>query len=420
MSLDLAANRAIISVRKDVNSTNRPGMRVRRVQVGGRLIQIGSRAGLQFDPAGTLAAGSILELARTIGDDTLFPPYDFTQIPEKAGFLSINGLSLGELEVMIIPGQTIDGGVSENPIINSQLFSDTEDRVSAWLIVRGNLTLRDAILQPIKRKLFTVIYVTGNLIMTQVATGSRISMSQRGANTGPPSGIPLVNSAEIRVGPDTLILATGASGASGSTEGEAAEGDDGSTSRTGLQSGGGGGGFNDYDDAGAAVMGDGAAGSPFSGGSGGGGSRLPGMYPVATGSGVELGGQGGLGVNGAGVESTLPSGAGNPNGNVTGNPESNGTGGTLIIIVEGSINTNDGSSKLFTANGAPGVTSGDGNTGEYAPIIPFGGGSGGGIVIVAAGNGFPPDVVEASGGRTPSNAKNAGNGAAVACALSVL
>lgn len=413
MSLNLGpTNIARISVRKDVNSTNRPGMQVRKLLVG-TPIQIASKPGLQFNSAGTIAAQSILSLARSIVND-VYPPYNFTETPQDAGSLEINGSSVGLLDIMLIPGQTIDPSI---PTANSQLFSEREDVASAWIIVKGNLTLEDSLIQPSKRKLFTVVYVTGNLTINGT---SAISMTQRGANhsgTGNSGGA--TTPQLINLGPNTRIAAEGAAGAAlNDVPDTAATGSNGSTLQTGLQSGGGGGGWNDTPEFnyGAATMGTGAAGTCFSGGSGGGGSANPADNAIS-GDALPDGGQGGLGIDRSGADRN-PAGAGNPNGSGEEGryTDNDGTGGTLIVIVEGTISTNNSGSALFTAQGTRGVWF-DSGVNYITP--PFGGSSGGGIVVVAAQNGssFITNVTAAGGGN-PLAGANAGNGAAVAYNLS--
>jgi hypothetical protein len=411
MSLNLGPrNIARISVRKDVNSTNRPGMQVRKLLLGNP-IQIASKPGYQFNPAGTLSATSILSLARSLVND-VYPPVNFTETPQAAGTLELGGLSLGLLDIMVIPGQTIDPSISD---ANSQLFSQREDVASAWILVKGNLTLQDSVIQPSKRKLFTVVYVTGNLTINGT---SQISMTQRGANhsgTGTSGGA--TTPELINVGPNTRIAAEGAAGAPSNDEPETAlQGSSGATDQTGLQSGGGGGGWNDTDlpSYGPATMGRGAAGTCFSGGSGGGGSANPADY-TSTGSAETNGGAGGLGIDGAGADRN-PAGAGNPNGSGDKYNDNDGTGGTLIVIVEGTISTNNSGASLFRARGTGGVSF---VSGVNYPTPPFGGGSGGGIVVVAAQNGssFTTNV-SATGGTDSLAGANAGNGAAVAYNLS--
>jgi hypothetical protein len=181
--------------------------------------------------------------------------------------------------------------------------------------------------------------------------------------------------------------------------------------------GGGGGG-------GGPGVGAGSAGTCFSGGSGSGGTYFAIGASTFT---NDAGGRGGAGSEGAivGVTPATPqscAGAGNPNGNT--NPslpddaQFNGTGGVLIVFVEGTITTSGASVKHFRANGTYGrqmIEQGQAGTG----ILPFGGGTGGGIVIVV--NNDPTSITDnmealggivVSGGPSPS-LQSGGNGATV-------
>jgi hypothetical protein len=178
--------------------------------------------------------------------------------------------------------------------------------------------------------------------------------------------------------------------------------------------GGGGGG---------AGVGAGSAGTCFSGGSGSGGT----YYALSTTFTNDAGTRGGAGSEGAivGVTPTPPqsvAGAGNPNGNtdpsIADDPQYNGTGGVLIVFVEGTISTAGASVKHFKANGTYGrqmIQQGQAGTG----IFPFGGGTGGGIVIVV--NNDPTSIsnnMEALGGIVAANGpspnfQSGGNGATV-------
>jgi hypothetical protein len=185
--------------------------------------------------------------------------------------------------------------------------------------------------------------------------------------------------------------------------------------------GGGGGGGGTI----SPGVGSGSAGTCFSGGSGSGGS----FKPLNTSAIADAGIRGGIGTQGV-INGVVPtpwygvSGAGNPS-DITGlsiPPEEQalheGTGGVLIIFVEGNINLfGDPTTKFFTANGAPGYQAA--TEGNYPGIYPFGGGSGGGIVILVNKNATSLTAnVEAKGGivrqNGPSvNFRSGGDGAAV-------
>ena len=184
-------------------------------------------------------------------------------------------------------------------------------------------------------------------------------------------------------------------------------------------SGGGGGG------GGANGIGTGSAGTCFSGGSGSGGTYYPVQATTSTANAGTRGGAGSdsalLGVLPAGTQSAA--GAGNPNGSALYGPNNlyDGTGGVLIVFVEGTITTvGGGSTPHFTANGTQGRQMTQGGMGPTPSIYPFGGGTGGGIVIlVNNGAGSLSGNLQALGGIIANNGPSAnfqsgGNGSAVA------
>ena len=176
-------------------------------------------------------------------------------------------------------------------------------------------------------------------------------------------------------------------------------------------------------------IGSGSRGTCFSGGAGSGGTY--GVFQPENSGTDNAGTDGGFGTDGVsyGESSADLGGAGNPGG-AFGN---NGTGGVLIIFVEGTITReveegeDPSTIKYFTANGVIGGQVPEYS--EYDPYCkPFGGGTGGGIVIVVnndAANFL--DNVQAAGGIIrddgPAGAPNfqsGGNGAAVAYTFSEL
>ena len=176
-------------------------------------------------------------------------------------------------------------------------------------------------------------------------------------------------------------------------------------------------------------IGTGSAGTCFSGGSGSGGT----FYPAVNSETAPAQGRGGAGSEsillGAVPPGDSAAGAGNPNGNTNPSipdlPEFNGTGGVLIVFVEGTITTAGSTEKHFRANGVQGrqmTVQGSAGTGIY----PFGGGTGGGIVILVNGGATGlTDNVEAVGGIVTANGPTAsyrsgGTGSAVAYSFSEL
>lgn len=190
------------------------------------------------------------------------------------------------------------------------------------------------------------------------------------------------------------IPATGGAGGAGSTQiGNAAP------AGTSGQSGGGGGGGG-Y----VGVSQGGAAGTAFSGGAGAGG--ISGTTGTSASAGTANGGAGGVG-EAAVYAGNVGGGAGNPGGlgakfgASTAPPQaSSGTGGTIIVIVKGTLS---GSGSVASIGSTGGGTSGS-TTG--------GGGSGGGSITILAGGNTGLTTMSAAGGAggTCSNTRIGGAG----------
>lgn len=318
-----------------------------------------------------------------------------TSSPQAGGTLTINSANLGSYDYSIRKGsQTISSFTA------SDWFTLTEDTRSAWIVVDGNLTINSGqTVSPPVRKLFTVVYVRGNLVLN----GS-INMSQKGSNhsgTGNSGGattaaaIRIINGTYSGVANPQVPSAGGAGGAGGFSSGADA-GDPGSAgSAGGTGGGGGGGGANN------GTGGNGAAGTAFSAGGGGGGAN-----DGTGGNAVANGGRGGNAQTGFNPSSC--GGAGNPGGTTNcqegycastapSTPE-DGTGGVLIVFCTGSVS---GSGSLV-ANGSRG--GGGGNT-------VCGGGSGGGSITLLYGSGTPPTVTANGGDGNNGTAGNPDGGA---------
>jgi hypothetical protein len=328
------------------------------------------------------------------------------KIIPTGGTFTLNGNSCGNYEFNILPGGTT---LSQTTV--ATLFSSTQDSVSSWIVCRGNLTIADnTYLIPTNntsyttpstatyqnpsdpnalRKLFMVVYVTGNLIFGGSAGG--ISMSGCGANTDTTGAnitsvaIPIATG--VKNGGSSynpVIQATGAAGgAAYSSGGGGNNGSSASASVSSLSTGGGSSGRQ----ATGGTSGAGGAGSCFSGGAGGGGMAAGGTASA----GSSRGGAGGSTPDGAG-------GSGNPGGTGTDVSSNYGTGGILIIICEGSIS---GNSKIY-ANGVSGY-------GATAA----GGSSGGGVaVVIQSASGGSYSAFYAYGGNGIYGV-NGGNGSAV-------
>jgi hypothetical protein len=337
---------------------------------------------------GDQTVGSIYELAELMGNSIT------TQTPTSGGTLTVNSVSLSSYDYTIKQGnQTISS------FSTSDWFTSTEDTRSAFIAVNGNLIINSGqTVIPSVRKLFTCIYVSGDLTVN----GS-ISMTARGANhsgTGNSGGATTKAAMRIITGTyggvsNPQVPADG--GAGGANNYNAA-----GTAGTAGGTGGGGQGANDIITGGA-----GSAGTSFTGGGGGGGARV---YPVGGtqvgGIAVSNGGKGGA----AGPNSWNSSGgSGNPGGDTcipvnsfsgglycyAGNP---GTGGVLLIIVNGNL----AGSGSIVANGV----------GSPAVEQRSGGGSGGGSITILAGSDSSSITPTASGGVGGGAGASGGSGGA--------
>jgi hypothetical protein len=176
-------------------------------------------------------------------------------------------------------------------------------------------------------------------------------------------------------------------------------------------------------------IGRGTAGTCFSGGAGSGGTRGGGITSGTDNAGID----GGFGTVGNDYidpnQNRNLAGAGNPAGTRDGTAD--GTGGVLILFVEGTI-TKEGvtpsTTKYFTANGIQGKQSDTFSTNDGL-CKPFGGGTGGGIVIVVNNDTASlANNIQAAGGiiktdgpnTARTNFQSGGNGAAVAYTFSEL
>ncbi len=344
----------------------------------GRAVPVPTQGGVP-PASGTSILSTARDLSTTFSGQTI--------APTSGGALTINSQSVGNYEYTVKNGdQTISSFTA------SDWFTTTQDTVSSWIIVNGNLTINSGqTLIPSVRKLFTVVYVSGNLVVN----GS-MSMSGRGANhsgTGNSGGA--TTAVAIRIGTGTFSAVTNPQiPATGGAGGNGVSGINGTNNGIAGSNGGSGGGGAGYRFQGTAVSGSGSAGTCFTGGTGGGAA-----YNAGTGgNGGANGGAGGQGV--PTNSNIITGGTGNPGGNDgTTQAGGTGTGGTLIVIVAGSL-TGTGS---IVANGVNSNRIGGG-----AP----GGASGGGSVNVLFGtNPSGPSTLAANGGSGLSGG-NGGNGTA--------
>ena len=274
------------------------------------------------------------------------------------GNLTINSVDYTQYDYNILPGETISGGYT-----TAKYWTPSHDR-AALLAFKGDLTINTTF-QPNYRKIFTCIYVKGNLNIN-----ASVNMNAaRGGNqhnkgfgqTNPGTAMPVTGS---------YSLATNAAGGGGNP------GSAGGALRTpggrGMFSGGGGGhrsGNGQYGGYNAQSYGGQGAGGGWGGGVFGGGAG-----------------------NGGGQR-------GNPGSCSAGSVGGNGVGGTLIIFVEGTVSTSGGT--LSAIGGAGGYANGNG--GSCVPAC-GGGGSGGGNVLVFYNNGTLPSInVNGGGGGAATN-----------------
>lgn len=304
--------------------------------------------------------------------------------PTAGGTLTVNSVSLGSYDYAIRNAETVT-------FSESNYFTSTEDTRSAFVVWNGNCTISaGTVFKPVKRKLFTVLFIKGNLTLN-----GEISMSQRGANhsgTGNSGGSTTAGN---------VLIYSGTHGGVTNPQIPSAGGAGGSDAvGTAGTSGGTGGGGSGNNGEGVGTYGRaGVAGTAFTGGSGSSGECC---NSAATAP-VTNGGKGGI--PGAGGSDGVGGGAGNPggegkNGSYSAGAGSDGTGGVLIIFVTGTIS---GSGTITAAGAAGGFASGSGN----AYTRP-GGGSGGGSVTVLYGSDSSSITPTASGGAGGSSAGGGG------------
>lgn len=309
-----------------------------------------------------------------------------TQTPTSGGTLTINGSSIGSYDYCIRNGETISSFTA------TDYFTTTEDTRSAFIVFKGNTTINNGItFKPTVRKLFTVMYVNGNLTLN-----GEISMSQRGANhsgNGNSGGL---------TQPGNILIYTGTHGGVNNPQvpSGGASGGSGAVGTAGSNGGTGGGGSGNHGE-GVGTYGKAAQfGTSFTGGSGSGGECCNSDSPAP----IPYGGKGGdanaTGTDGVGGGAGNPGGSGHT-GSYTGYNGSDGTGGVLIIIVTGTLS----GSGSITAAGATGGGAAGQSGGAYARA---GGGSGGGSVTVLYGSDSSSITPSASGGTRGVNTNGTG------------
>jgi hypothetical protein len=302
--------------------------------------------------------------------------------PAAGGALTIGGAAVGNYDYVVKQGsQTVSAFNS------SDWFTGTSDTSAAFVVVNGNLTVSAGqTFTPSTRKLFTVLYVAGDLTVN-----GAISMTARGAAHGAtPAGNLLLASGTYGGVTNPQVPAAGGAGAPNTANSPVGTGTTtGTPGSAGTAGGTGGGGGGGNCSSSAFTRAAGSAGTSFSGGSGG-GATIDTSY-VAGNNGGPNGGPGGYSSTGG-----YPSGggAGNPGGAGLngGQAGTSGTGGVLVIYCTGTLSGNG----TISANGSPGGSA-SGNTTANSG----GGGSGGGSLTIFYGadsSSITPTALGGAGG----------------------
>jgi len=310
-------------------------------------------------------------------------------VATAGGTNSVNSVSMGSYDyTFYASSQTVSS------FTNGNWFTTTADSRSAMAYVNGDLTINSGqTFTPANRKLFTAIFVNGDLVIE-----GTLGMDNRGSDHG---GVPVSAGNLKLISPGTYSSITdpqipsgGGAGAPGGSVSQR-DGQPGSAGSAGGSGGGGGGGRYP----GPGTTGAGQPGTSFSGGPGGGSSQDGG----SGGTGQADGGTGGSGGGRNG------GGAGNPGG-----PGSNngvdGTGGILLIYVTGDI-SGSGTITAIGPNAAPSRNGG----------MMGGASSGGGSITIFAGtdNFTGSGSLSAAGGAGGVQGGNGPGGAGTARILSI-
>jgi hypothetical protein len=331
-----------------------------------------------------------------------------TSTPTAGGTLTLNGVSLGSYDYVIKRGnQTI------STFTNSDWFTNTADTRSALIVVDGDLTInRLERFIPSNRKLFTCIYVTGNLI-----NNGQILMTDRGANhSATAAGNIRLHTGTFTGVTNPQIPASGGAGGGTVTRSGPPTGTTNANPGSAGTNGGTGGGSGGCaivagDATGVTVIGgSGSAGTSFTGGGGGGSIMIYASSGTLTsGNAVANGGAGGN----AGPSYTYGAsgGVGNPAGSSSqGGTQGSypfdagdGTAGSLCIFVLGELRGQG----LIQSNGHS-------NMGyQYNQYMQCPGGSGGGgsvTIFYKYDNSLITPT--ANGGKAPGQGDRDGGGGA--------
>lgn len=342
-------------------------------------------------PAGNQSADDLEVFMASMVD------YD-SATPSAGGTLALNSVALGSYDYTIKRGNQTVSSFS-----NTDWFTTTADTRSALIAVNGNLTINSGqTFIPSNRKLFTCIYVKGDLTLN----GS-ISMNARGANhSGTTKGnIKIITGTYSGVSDPQVSSDGGAGGAAVTATNGNVNGTAGTAGTNGGSGGGGAGGARANTGSSNTKAGNGSGGTSFSGGTGGGGIWTNTTATTTAGSGVANGGAGGAGVRANNTSSTAMGGAGNPDGASVGpltGTNADGTGGVLIIFVTGTLS----GSGSVVANGVQGRR----YTGGDLRGTSAGGSSGGGSVTILYNVDTSSITPTANGGAAAPGTGNCSSG----------
>lgn len=322
-----------------------------------------------------------------MGDGITAPPFLTAQVAQLTddGTYSLACGTAGQA----LPVDFVDVADDWTIAANTDLGNATPDTHFLAYRIRGNLTIDEGVtVTPTARKLGLLLLVDGALTVNGI-----LDMTERGANHSDDGGSDLeafdIRIYEISDETDNILPAVGADGAaSRSNRGHGLHGSAGVDGQTG----GGGSGAKGTDDNNYA--GAGADGTSFSGGPGGGSAR--GGYPAYAQDGGPRGGPGG---DSAGASSSA--GSGNPGGVGVTKNGLDGTGGILILVVQGNVTI--GSNGIIRANGTEGG-------GEAGAMVGGGGTGGGSITLCHAGTYTNNGTLQANGGPI-GNGTNRNGGA---------
>jgi hypothetical protein len=336
-------------------------------------------------------------LAESNGDlftlgSKLSSAFSLSLTPETYSPISIGAAPIGNVGISIL-----GGSLTYNASDIANYFTSDADH-SSVIVVNGDLTIPSGqTFIPSVRKLFTFLFVTGNLTLN-----GALSMSQRGGKH------PSITTANLKIHTgtfsgvtDPIIPGVGANGGAGvSVFQTLAGGNAGANGTDGQTGGGGSGGCRASQIGTSASTPAGRPGTGFSGGTGSGGVN---GANASSGQGEVNGGKGGNAGSGGG------GGAGNPLGDDGTSAGLEGTGGILIVIVNGT----------FSGTGTVTAAGGNGKNGSVVGGSGGGGGagSGGGSVTIMTTTDTSSITPSALGGSGGDSGGAGGNGTARKLAL---